>query len=441
MKEKLKRVAIHTLGCKLNQTEAMSMRYLLSVNGYEVVDKFDIADIYIINTCTVTAKSDTHACQYIRRIIKQNPKAYIVVAGCYPQVNSEMLSKISGIDAIIGNIEKKDILKFIENPVKKDRPMVCTSDISNNRDFDSSEYSIFGSYTRAFVKIQEGCDSSCSYCIVKIARGPNRSGDPDRIIERIRILVDSGYKEFVLTGVHLGTYGLDLSHGWSLTKLLERICKIESLPRIRLSSIEPTEFTDELIELITSEKKIAKHFHIPLQSGSMKILGLMQRTYSPAFYASIVNKIKSRSPDAAIGADVLVGFPNENDSDFNQTLDLIKKIPISYLHVFPYSKRPMTIAAAMENQVDLTVKKERSSILRSLGKTRWKEFCSTYLNQDVDFLILSSRDKATSFLRGLSHNYLKVLVDGDDSIMNSFQCVHLTEFRNGTLLGNIDKPS
>jgi len=434
-----KKAAIHTFGCKLNQTEAMSIRTILEKSGFNIVSQNDKADLFIINTCTVTAKSDAHARQFIRKTIKNNPMAYIIVTGCYPQTNAEAIKEIKGVDVIIGNNEKSEISQFISNLEKRKEPLIVIKDINEQKDFLQSDFSHFGDYTRAFVKIQEGCDSECSYCIVRYARGPNRSAYPEDIIDNIEQLIGKGYKEIVLTGVHLGTYGNDFNNEWDLNKLLLEICKIDNLKQLRLSSIEPTEFTVELIQTITKNPKIAKHFHIPLQSGSDKILKLMNRPYNSLFYIDLIQKIKSISPDAAIGVDTLIGFPGETDSDFVETLDLIKKTPISYLHVFSYSIRPGTIAAEMNSHVQPEIKKQRSKITRNLGKNKWKEFCSKFFGSELEFLILSSRDDESGLLRGISHNYLRILVEGEDSLMNKFVKIKIDSLKNGTLFGSFTK--
>jgi len=435
-----KKVAIHSLGCKLNQTEAMSMRYKLVKSGYEIVPINDSAHIFIINTCTVTSKSDTHARQFVRKIIKRNPDAFIIVTGCYPQINPEAFKNIAGVDLIIGNVEKKNILEFTQNADKREKPLVRISDISKKKTFDDAEYSTFGNYTRAFVKIQDGCDSACSFCIVRFARGPNRSAPPELILNRIENLARTGYKEIVLTGIHLGTYGNDFNGDWNLASLLREICLIKDLPQLRLSSIEPAEFTDDLIHTITSEPKIAKHFHIPLQSGSKEILRRMNRHYNPDLYRELVRKIKSLCPEASIGADVLIGFPGESDEDFAKTKGLIESTPLSYLHVFSYSKREGTPAAKMSNQIPPEVKKERSKILRMLGKRIWKEFCSEHIGRKEKFLILTSRDEKTGLLRGLSHNYLRILTEGDNSHMNQFRSIKILDFADNMLYGELDNP-
>ena len=432
-----KNAAIHTFGCKLNQTESMGIRYQLENAGYNIVPHNQNADLFIINTCTVTAKSDAHARQFIRKTKKNNPNALVIVTGCYPQTNPDIIASIQGVDIVLGIKEKNNILKFIDDYNINKKPLVRVSDISKEKDFADFEYSTFGSYTRAFIKIQDGCDSTCSYCIVRIARGPNRSANPDLIIKKIQNLVEKDYKEVVLTGVHLGTYGNDLNGNWNLSRLLEKICAVEDLKQVRLSSIEPTEFNEELIDIISSENKIAKHFHIPLQSGSDKILDLMERPYSPEIYGDLIEKIKSRILDAAIGADVLVGFPGEFDQDFQKTMNLIKRIPISYLHVFSYSKRPGTKASIMDNQVHPETKKERSKKLRSLGKEHWKYFCSQFIGNEQEFLILTSRDLNSGLLRGISHNYLRILVDGSNRWMNQYTKIIIESFKNGILYGSL----
>ncbi len=403
----MKSVALITIGCKLNQFETEQMRESFEARGFKVSGQDEKADIYVINTCTVTSKSDYRSRQAIRRALRHNPDATIIVTGCYAQVAPHEVASIKGIDAILGNSRKCEVADYADLP-KQSKPMIAVDQL--RREFTAGgdrRIHTFGSYTRAFVKIQDGCDNRCTYCAVPAARGPSRSKPCRTILEEIATLVDHGYKEIVLTGVHLGSYGKDLDEDLNLAALLRKLSRVDGLERIRLSSVEPTDFTPELIDTIADPVyRVCPHVHVPLQSGDNRILRLMGRNYTRDFYADIVETIASRVPRCGIGADVMVGFPGEDDRAFSNTFGLVADLPITYLHVFAFSPRPNTVASSMAEQVEAYLKKERSKQLRQLGKAKNRAFRNSLRHCYLEALILSER--VDGYQIGLSGNYVKV---------------------------------
>jgi threonylcarbamoyladenosine tRNA methylthiotransferase MtaB len=427
-------VAFVTVGCKLNQFETEQMRELVDAGGYVACPGDRAADIYVINTCTVTSKSDYRSRQAVRRCIRSNPGALVIVTGCYAQVAPEDIARIEGVDVVLGNAEKDNILDFIAEggaraaetrtpgaaPTVKVTPTESLTALKTGRPLKG-----FGRYTRAFVKIQDGCDNRCTYCAVPGARGRSRSKQAGEICSEIEVLAGEGFREVVLTGVHLGSYGKDLarpggpagSHGVAasggpsggptdLAGLLHRVAGVPGIERIRLSSVEPTDLKDQLIEAMANPAmKIAPHVHVPLQSGDDGILRRMARPYDRALYGTLVERIAARIPWCGIGADVMVGFPGEDDRAFRNTYDLIDALPITYLHVFSYSPRPGTPAAGMDGQVEPGLKKERSRVLRRLGSEKSRRFRHSLLGHRLQVLVLETR--ASGRQTGLSGNYVK----------------------------------
>ena len=404
------RVAFSTIGCKLNQFETMGIRGFFEERGYQIVPFPSPADIYVVNTCTVTGKSDYRSRQAIRKALRTNPASFVVVTGCYAQLNPQEIARIKGVDLILGNDEKFFFSKYFIEPKKLSSPAILTSDLASKTSFTTYSLKAFPGYTRAFVKIQDGCNASCSYCAVRGARGINRSENPEIIISQISQLVAAGHKEVVLTGIHLGTYGLDLGREISLAGLLKRLRDISDLRKVRLSSVEPREFTPELIEEIADNPKVCRHLHIPLQSGDPDILRRMNRDYDPSYYYDLVTRLKSLMPDLAIGADVIVGFPGEEEQHFRNAYQFIQELPITYLHVFSYSKRKGTPAASFPQQVPTEIKRERSLELRRLGRQKNLAFKKGFLGKTVEVLVENTRDKETGLLKGITDNYIKVLL-------------------------------
>ncbi len=401
-------VAFHTLGCKVNIYDTQSVEEMFVKKGYTKIDFKEIADIYVINTCTVTNESDRKSRQYIRRAIKQNPKAVIVVMGCYAQTKHAEIAEIDGVDLIVGINDKDKIIEYVEEIKHTKEQVKIVGDVFATKDFDHMPIDEFSEHTRAFYKIQEGCNNFCTYCIIPYARGRIRSQEPKTVIENIQKLVNNGYREVVLTGIHTGAYGLDLEN-YSLTKLLIDIeNKVSGIKRLRISSIEINEITDEMLDVIKKSKIIARHLHIPLQSGSDEILKLMKRKYITKEYIEKINFFREQLGSIAITTDVIVGFPSETDEMFKETLDTIKKCNFTDLHIFPYSKRDGTPAANMKNQVPKAIKKIRVNELHMLAENLNFQYIQKYIGQFVS-IIVESVDGTYSL--GHSSEYLKVKIN------------------------------
>ncbi|MFH2011487.1 MAG: tRNA (N(6)-L-threonylcarbamoyladenosine(37)-C(2))-methylthiotransferase MtaB [Pseudomonadota bacterium] len=422
----MNKIAIETLGCKVNKYDSAVIHKLLEGDEVSFVPSNQKADIYILNTCTVTQRADYQSRQLIRRFHRLNPDATIIVTGCYAQRAPQEIIDIPGVNYIVGIEEKENITNLINGTARKGASPLMTGEIS-----------ALPGQTRAYLKIQDGCDSYCSYCVVTYARGRSRSLEEEEVLKRISKLAELDYKEIVLTGIHLGSYGWDLKPPSSLVNLLKLI-EDEYIPgRIRLSSIEPTDFDDNLINLISSSSLICNHLHIPLQSGDDEILTKMRRPYSSSFFKNLIDKLISLMPDLNIGIDVIAGLPGETDESFANTLNLIEELPVGYLHVFPYSKRPGTAAADFPDQVNGKTIKKRASILRDLGKIKREKFYSRFLGERLSVLIESKKDKKTNFLKGFSRNYIPVLVDVNHSMVNQELPVIVTKVENDKVYGKL----
>jgi threonylcarbamoyladenosine tRNA methylthiotransferase MtaB len=366
-------VAFHTLGCKLNFSETSSLSRLLEKEGFEKKEFDDKADVYVINTCSVTDNADKECRQLVRRIQRKTPESLVVITGCYAQLKPKEIAEIPGVDLVLGAAEKFNIAHHIKEFTKGDSAKICSCDIEEVSDFHSS-YSI-NDRTRTFLKVQDGCDYNCSFCTIPMARGKSRSDSIENVVKNVRHLAEHGVKEIVLTGVNLGDFGPPTPAGGALEtlkkedffSLVQELEKVEGIQRYRISSIAPNLLTNEIIEFVANSDKFMPHFHIPLQSGSNKILGLMRRRYKKELYAERVALIKTLMPHCAIGVDVIVGFPGETDEDFKETFDFLHSLDISYLHVFTYSERDNTEAAEMQGVVPANVRAKRSKMLRSLS--------------------------------------------------------------------------
>lgn len=395
------KAAIHTLGCKVNIYESEYIINILKENGYQIVDFDSKADIYIINTCTVTNTSDKKSEKMIKRARKQNKDAIIIAMGCHAQIKGDNIDA----DIIIGNKDKSKIISLIEEYQENKNKIKRIYNL-DNVSFEDMYISSFNSHTRAFVKIQDGCDAFCSYCIIPYARGPIRSKDPKTVIKEITSLVENGYKEIILTGIHTGKYGKDINY--TFEQLLKDIIKIKNLYRIRISSIEINELTDPILNLIKDNQVIAKHLHIPLQSGSDKILKLMDRKYDLKFYKDRIEKIRKMIKDVSITTDLIVGFANENEKDMEDTLKFLKEIKFTKIHTFPYSKREGTKAASMENQIDETIKRKRVKTVLELSDQLEQDFYQSKLNETEEVIIEQTKDGKSY---GYTSNYIKVEID------------------------------
>lgn len=412
----MKSVAYSTVGCKLNQFETEQIREAVEASGYVSAARGAPADVYIINTCTVTHKSDYRSRQAIRRSIKANPDALVIVTGCYAQRFPEEIAAIPGVDLVVGNAGKSHIADLVgrcsRGGVAKDGPVIEVTSPEADGDLGGGRHlRRFGSYTRAFVKIQDGCDNRCTYCAVPLARGRSRSKPPETVREEIELLTGEGYKEVVLTGVHLGQYGKDLEPASGLPGLLRTVTQAKNLKRLRLSSVEPNNFTDDLINLMADPAmKICPHVHVPLQSGDDGILKRMGRHYTRSAYRELIMKIAERLPDCGIGLDVMVGFPGEDEQAFQNSYDLIESLPVTYLHCFSFSRRPGTVAYEYDGLVEPEEKKRRSRTLRELGSRKNEAFRDSLIGKSLEALVLTRRQGG--FLTALSGNYVRCSVDG-----------------------------
>ena len=413
------RIAFSTLGCRINQFDTAMMKSSVKCNtDYSIVCFDEEADIYVINTCSVTGKSDSESRRMVRLALKKNRNARIVVTGCYAQTNPQKIAKIPGVSLVLGNNEKltvKDYLSYFPDTVIDTSQNVHVSDILNASSMHMSAIEWFQEKTRAILKIQDGCDSRCSYCIVPFARGGSRSLFPDDVIKQVVTLCMNDYKEIVLSGVHLGGYGRDLFPKTSLSYVIRRILSETEIDRIRLSSIEPMEVTDELIELIAEEERICRHFHIPLQSGDNNVLHRMNRNYDVEVYERLILKIRDKIQDAGIGCDVMVGYPGENESHFENTYRFIEKLPLTYLHVFSYSPREGTAAFSQKETVRGNIKAERSELLRHLGNKKNICFKNAQAGKIADVLVEDERDEETGLLKGYTGNYLRVMLQDSEA--------------------------
>ncbi|NPV12020.1 MAG: tRNA (N(6)-L-threonylcarbamoyladenosine(37)-C(2))-methylthiotransferase MtaB [Ignavibacteria bacterium] len=430
-----KKVAFHTLGCKLNYAETSVIGNSFLKRGFSLTDFDSPADVYVINTCTVTENAERECRQIIRRALRHNPNGFVIVTGCYAQLRPEQIQKIEGVDLVLGSKEKFEIFNFIDSFEKKNLACVYVSPLEKLNDFGPAFTPLPEDRTRAFLKIQDGCDYKCSFCTIPKARGLSRSQSVDDTIKQLRELVQQGYKEIVLTGVNVGDYGSKI--GTSLYELLRKLIKVDGDFRIRISSIEPNLLSDEIIELVAQEAKLCKHFHIPLQSGSDKILKRMQRRYLSKLYADRIEKVKTLIPSAGIGVDVIVGFPGEDENDFQTTQEFIANLPVSYLHVFTYSERPGTPAAEMKDQVPKDERRRRTNTLRILSARKKYQFYLEMLGTEQKVLFEHRDDDGT--IKGFTSNYIRVVSDSPYDLTNKFADFRLTDLKNELVVGEIQK--
>ncbi|MCI0513886.1 tRNA (N(6)-L-threonylcarbamoyladenosine(37)-C(2))-methylthiotransferase MtaB [candidate division KSB1 bacterium] len=428
-------VGITTFGCKLNQAESAQITEFLQTQGYRVVTADEPADFYVINTCAVTARAEARGRQAIRKIQRFAPEAVIIITGCYAEVGAASLKNIPGVDYILGSDYKFQLLPWLAAPVKNTAPVIQTRGIQGHPCFENIAPGTFLEHTRAFLKIQDGCHAFCSYCIVPYARGENRSGTPAEILTQARQLVARGYQEIVLTGAHLGLYGQDQTPPVDLTQLLAQLLQIEGLARIRLSSLEPLEVTDDLLHLISHEPRVCPHLHIPLQSGDDAILNAMNRHYSAAQFKALILKISARIPHLRLGTDVMVGFPGETEAMFENSHRLIAELPFSYLHVFSYSVRPGTAAAKLGNRVSKPIQTWRSNQLIELGRQQESAFLAKFWQQSMP--VLFEQAVSPGCYRGLTSNYLRVQVCCGRDLVNQIHWVRLDQCHDDWIAGQL----
>ncbi len=430
----MKSVAFYTLGCKVNHYETEAMMDKFKSKGYSIKDFDEIADLYVINSCTVTTQAASKSRKYARRAKRKNEEAKVIMIGCYPQVNEDEVSQIEEIDYIMGTSGKSNIVELIEDKISSDNNDKLLKDNLNYGKFSEfEEMSIkdLSETTRAYIKIQEGCNQFCSYCIIPYARGKMRSRDKNNIIDEVTQLINKkGVREIVLTGIHLGAYGIEKEDKYALVKLIEALSKIEGLKRIRLSSIEVTEVNDRLLNLIKQNEKVCLHLHLPLQSGSNKILERMNRPYTKEEFRERVNKFREKITDLAITTDVIVGFPGETIKEFRETYDFIKEIGFSRLHVFPFSRRKNTPAYDMKPRVRGDIKSKNASRLRKLNKKLMSQFNNKFIGKIKKIIIEDNKDHETGLYTGYTDNYIKVLVDAKEDDIEKLKDVKLIDCHN-----------
>ncbi|MDD5713121.1 MAG: tRNA (N(6)-L-threonylcarbamoyladenosine(37)-C(2))-methylthiotransferase MtaB [Smithellaceae bacterium] len=431
-------MGLATLGCKVNQCETAAITEMLEKEGFLPVPFSDWADCYIVNTCTVTGRTDFQSRQLVRRALRKNPAAFVVVTGCYAQRASEEIASLEGVSLVVGNGGKGSIPALIKEGVSRRRVLVTP--IASERTIANLRATRFPGHTRAFLKIQDGCDAFCSYCIVPYARGRSRSLPVPEVMAQLRNLSDGGHREVVLTGVHLGMYGLDLNPPTTLLSLLRRLEKQRPVERIRLSSLEPGELSDEIISLVAASELICHHLHIPLQSGDDAILKAMGRNYDSRFFRERIEKAVRTIDDCAVGVDVMVGFPGEGEVQFENTRRLLDEMALAYLHVFPYSRRPGTAAADMPYQVKEEDKKRRAKGLSELGERKREAFLSRSIGKELSVLVEGKRDRDTGLWQGFSSNYISCLIKGADaSLVNKIVAVKAEEAIGRKLVGRMRK--
>ncbi|WP_419698650.1 tRNA (N(6)-L-threonylcarbamoyladenosine(37)-C(2))-methylthiotransferase MtaB [Mucilaginibacter sp. NFX135] len=418
-----KKVAFYTLGCKLNYSETSSIGRLFNQAGYDTVEFTNTPDVFVINTCSVTENADKKCKKIVKEALKISPNAYVTIVGCYAQLKPQEIAEIPGVDMVLGAAEKFQIIDHITDLTKKPKAVVYNQPVSEANEFVPA-YS-FGDRTRTFLKVQDGCDYSCTFCTIPLARGSSRSDTIENVVEQARQIAASGVKEIVLTGVNLGDFGI--RNGKREDKffdLVQALDDVEGIDRFRISSIEPNLLTDEIIAFVAASKRFVPHFHIPLQSGSDKILGLMRRRYKRDLYVNRVAKIKELMPDCCIGVDVIVGFPGETREDFVETYNFLNELNVSYLHVFTYSERENTLASQMTGVVPGSARGERSKMLHILSDKKRRAFYESQLHKTEE--VLFEGDIKEGYMHGFTRNYVKVRTKYDPVLINELKKVHLT---------------
>jgi len=430
-------VALTTLGCRLNQVESQEMGALLEGRGFRVVPAGSRAQVHVVNTCTVTGRADFSDRQAIRRITRDEPGAFLVVTGCYAQTDPDTVAALPGVDLVVGNQEKYRLPDLLDSLVKRARPAMAVADIREARSVPVAPVTRMTGRSRPFVKIQDGCQHRCAFCIVPAARGGSRSQEPKVVLDQVRALAEAGYPDVTLTGVDIGHYGWDLYPRTSLAALVRSLAGVPRLRWLRLSSVLPSYFTADLVDAVGTLPVVAPHLHLPLQSGSDRVLRLMRRPYHTGMYRALVDRLAAAIPGLGLGADVIVGHPGETDDDFEATLALVGSLPFSYLHVFTYSDRPGTEAARRPGHVPAAVIRERSQRLRRLGREKSHAFRSALVGSAREVLVLEARDHQTGLLSGLTSNYVEVLFPGPDGLGRRMATVEIAEVRGERTHGRL----
>ena len=430
----MKSVALHTLGCKLNYSETSTLAKQFEDKGMRLSNYGEKSDIFVLNTCSVTDNADKECRQIIRSVLRNNPETYVIVTGCYAQLQPGEIAGIEGVDLILGSKEKLRLFEYLEDVespsciFKEPESKIFVSEVGGKDDEIKGAFSAdIDSRTRAFLKIQDGCDYGCSFCTIPMARGVSRSLPLNEVVDNAKKIIDSGYKEIILTGVNTGDYRY-ITEG-KTNKLIDVLLELEKLEieRVRISSIEPNLLTDEVISLVKSSDKICNHFHIPLQSGDADILKLMRRRYNLGFFRELIEKVNSEIPDVGVGIDVIIGFPGETDANFMNTYDFLNSLQISYLHVFSYSERKNTLAVTMPGKVDIAKRKQRSETLRNLSAKKKYDFYSRFIGtkQKVLFENRVMNSGGKDYIEGWTNNYVRVRINNEVSLQNGISEVVL----------------
>lgn len=437
MEKENKTVSFLTLGCKVNQYDSDAMRTIFLQQGYKAVKEEEEADVYVINTCSVTSIGDRKSRQMVRKIRRKHPQAVIAVAGCYAQIAPEIFEAMGDIDVIVGAQNRSKIVEYVEQAQKKEKTINAVKDIMSVTEFENLYVDAEGeTKTRAFIKVQEGCDNYCTFCIIPFARGKLKSRKQKDAVEEIRRLVAKGYREIVLTGIHLGNYGRDLHDGTSLATLVEDLLRIPNLLRIRMGSIESVELSDDLINLIKDEPRVCRHLHLPIQSGSDAVLRRMNRHYRLPEYKKLISELREKIPGLALTTDLIVGFPGETEENFMETLETLRELRFSAIHVFPYSQRTGTPAAVFPNQVPGDIKKDRVHRVQELEKEISKEYRKTFLQKTVHVLI---EEEKKGYFEGLSDEYIRVSITDKNVEKGRLYSVYVENLTEDGLIGRVQE--
>lgn len=431
------RIAITTLGCKINQVDSAVIQRSLEGERHSFVSFNEKADFYIVNTCTVTDRADWEARQLVRRARRLSPGARVLVTGCYAQVNPEEVARLPGVDFVVGLNRLDDLVRLVNHPGRLEDERICIGDVRRERRISALGPAGLPGHTRAFLKIQEGCNYSCTYCIIPIARGLSRSIPVEEVLRQIRSLAERGFAEVVLTGIHLGGYGHDLKPKVDLTSLMEKVAEGRLISRLRLSSLDPREVPDRLLSLLARSDVLCPHLHVCAQAGEDTILKQMRRNYDTATYRELLTKAREMLPEAALGSDIIVGFPGETEEDFARSMEFFDSLPLTYFHVFPYSLRTGTVAASLPDQVPAGVRRERAKKMRELGARKKREFYRRFVGRPIRVLVEQAVERMTGAYRGYSRNYLPVLFHSKESQINREVDVAIEGWENGWLRGKI----
>ena len=432
----MKKAAFYTLGCKVNQYETEAMTESFENAGYEIVDYSEFADVYIINTCTVTNMGDRKSRQIIRRAREKNPEALVAVVGCYSQIAPGEVLEIPEVSLVVGTDERSRMVELVEYAMEKEEKLNMVNDIMKVKEFEEMSIKSYKSRTRAFLKIQEGCDQYCTYCIIPYARGHIRSRKPDSIIAEVKELAENGFREIVLTGIHVASYGKDLGNT-SLIDIIEKVHEIDGIRRIRMSSVDPNVMTDGFIERLSRLPKICRHFHLSLQSGCDETLKRMNRKYTTGEYRRVVEKLREVFADVAITTDLIVGFPGETEEEFQKTVDFVEEIAFSAMHVFKYSQRSGTPAAKYENQIKPQVKDSRSKVITAIAQKNEEKFKKAFIGRSKPVLYEQPFDGQKSLFEGLTDNYIRVVSESREDIKGKIIETVLAELKEDYITGRI----